>query len=177
MKPLVLDVETQKSFDEVGGKAQARLLGISLVGVYDYETDSFDAYGEERMQELEELIKARGMIIGFNTKHFDYTVMQPYFKSVDLSSRSSLDILLEIEAGIGYRVKLERVAHATLGEGKSGHGLEAIRLWREGKIEELKKYCLDDVRITRDVYEFGKKHGEIWFEAGWEKYPVPVNWK
>ena len=60
---------------------------------------------------------------------------------------------------MGRRIKLDTVAEATLGVNKSGHGLEAVTWWKQGKFEEVKKYCLDDVRITKDIYEYALKNG------------------
>ena len=85
----------------------------------------------------------------------------------------------EITKALGHRVALDSVARATLGEGKTGSGLEAIRLWREGRLGELKEYCLSDVRITRDVYEYGASHGELFYmpKFGSGKARVEVGWK
>ncbi len=175
-KILVIDVETKYTFQEVGGKAQTHRLGISVAGVYNYASDSFLSFREEELDELERLIESSDRLVGFNVQGFDWTVMQPYFSRVDLFSFPTVDIMKDIERALGYRIGLESVAQATLGEGKSGMGLDAIRFYREGKMDELIAYCLDDVRVTRDIYEYGKAHGKVWFE-GWEKYPVPVSWK
>jgi DEAD/DEAH box helicase domain-containing protein len=54
---------------------------------------------------------------------------------------------------------LSRLAEANLGEAKEQHGLEAIQLYREGKMDELKKYCLNDVRLTKEIYDlYVKQH-------------------
>jgi DEAD/DEAH box helicase domain-containing protein len=37
----------------------------------------------------------------------------------------------------------------------------AIDYYKEGKWEELKKYCLDDTLITRELFDYGVKVGEI----------------
>jgi DEAD/DEAH box helicase domain-containing protein len=68
---------------------------------------------------------------------------------------------MEIEKRIGFRVKLDDVAHATLGVGKSGTGLLAVEYWRKGEIDKLREYCLQDVRVTRDVYEQALQHGNV----------------
>ena len=73
-----------------------------------------------------------------------------------------LDIMEEVQRVLGYRCKLDDLAAATLGERKSGHGLDAVRYWREGQLEKLKAYCLDDVRLTRDLYRFGLAHGVVY---------------
>jgi DEAD/DEAH box helicase domain-containing protein len=75
----------------------------------------------------------------------------------------SLDLLAEIEKRLGFRIKLDDVAQATLGVGKSGHGLMAVEYWRKGELDKLRDYCLQDVRVTRDVYEYALEHGQVSF--------------
>ncbi len=55
------------------------------------------------------------------------------------------------------RVSLSRLAEENLGVKKSRHGSEAIGLYRDGKIDELKEYCLNDVKLTKDLYDLYKK--------------------
>jgi DEAD/DEAH box helicase domain-containing protein len=85
-----------------------------------------------------------------------------------------LDILEEIEKVIGHRIKLESVAQATLGEGKSGTGLQAITYWRTGRLEELKKYCLDDVRVTKQIYEYALKNKKLLYTDYFNVKEIPV---
>lgn len=63
-------------------------------------------------------------------------------------------------------MKLDQVAEGTLGINKSGNGLDAIVWWRNGEIEKIKKYCLDDVKITKDVYEYALKNKKLIFKEG-----------
>jgi DEAD/DEAH box helicase domain-containing protein len=72
-----------------------------------------------------------------------------------------LDLLAEIKKSLGRRLRLDSIAEATLGINKSGHGLEAVRWWKEGKGDLVRKYCLDDVRITKEVYEYALKNKEL----------------
>jgi len=130
MSKLVLDVETKKTFQEVGGKNQTHKLGISVVGVYDYQNDAFMTFTEETMEDMETLVMKAESVIGFNIKGFDWHVIQPYFKRVNVFEVPTIDIMDDIKAMIGYRVRLESVAQATLGEGKSGDGLDAIKYLR-----------------------------------------------
>lgn len=56
--------------------------------------------------------------------------------------------------------KLDSVAIATLGgKCKNGNGLEAVELFKQKKIMELIQYNLQDVRITKQLYDFIKKFG------------------
>lgn len=177
---LVLDVETQKSFKETGKSKAMSLskLRVSVVCVYDYLTGEYTSYEEKDMVKFEERLQTAGMIVGFNIRRFDMAVLQPYlFKTVD--QFPVLDLLDDIEKARGHRASLDSVARATVKEGKSGDGMEALVLFKEGRMDELKKYCLDDVRLTRNVYEYGCREGKVYFTSTWDfkTYEIPVNWK
>ncbi|OGZ46173.1 MAG: hypothetical protein A3C84_04900 [Candidatus Ryanbacteria bacterium RIFCSPHIGHO2_02_FULL_48_12] len=174
---IVLDLETKKSFQEVGGKYNMHLLGVSVVGVYSYKADEFYAFEEAEFRRLEELLRSAARVIGFNSKHFDFPVLQPHVR-LDLKGVAHLDLMEDVEQGAGFRISLDNLAQASLGVGKSSHGLQAITWWKEGNIEAIKKYCLDDVRITRDLYEYGKKNGFVAFDSrdARAKLTIPVTW-
>lgn len=173
---LVLDIETQNSFQDIGGKANLKLLKISLVGVYVYGLNKFLTFMEEELDKLEELLKQAELVIGFNLRGFDYPVLENYLKNFNFNTLKTLDIMDEVQHYLGYKIKLEAVAQGSLGAGKSGTGLEAIEMWHQGDIENLKKYCLKDVEVTRNIYEYGIINKKIDFRATWQTYPIPVNW-
>lgn len=172
---LVLDLETQKTFKDVGGKAYLANLLISVCGVYNYETKELKAYREDELGELEEVLKNTKVVVGFNHIQFDMPVLKPYLKQVQLDDFEYVDIMERIQNVLGYRISLDKVAEATLGIKKSGHGLQAVEYFNDGKWDELISYCLDDVDITRQVYEFGLKNGYVKFKAGWGDYEIPVD--
>ncbi|HAH04056.1 MAG: DEAD/DEAH box helicase domain protein [Parcubacteria group bacterium GW2011_GWA2_43_17] len=172
---LVLDLETKQSFDEVGGFHNTAKLDVSLCGVYSYEHDQYRAFKEPEFAELGDWLKSASLIIGFNSKSFDFTVLQKYYK-FKLSKLPHLDILEEISRTLGHRLKLESLAQSTLGEGKSGTGLDAIWYYKNNQWDKLEKYCLDDVRVTKEVYEYGKRHGHLWYDKMGHKEPIPVRW-
>ncbi|MBI1909336.1 MAG: ribonuclease H-like domain-containing protein [Deltaproteobacteria bacterium] len=175
---IVLDLETQKTFDEVGGRNNFHLLGVSVVGTYFYEKNQFKIFEEKEIPELENELQKTSRIIGFNIRRFDFPVLAPYLK-IDPAKLPILDIMDELEKILGHRVSLESVAQATLGVGKSGKGLDAIAYFRNGEMDKLKAYCLDDVRLTREIYEYGKKNGEVFYQSkdGLHRLPVKINWK
>ncbi|MFC1702979.1 ribonuclease H-like domain-containing protein [Patescibacteria group bacterium] len=156
---LVLDIETSNSFADVG-KYDPSLLKVSLVGVYSYGTGSYESFMEPDLPKLWQVMEAADRIIGYNLYGFDYTVLNTYYPG-DFKEFPTLDIMKEIEAVIGHRVKLDDVAHATLGTGKSGNGLQAIEFFRRGEIDKLRDYCLQDVKVTMEVYEYGLEHGHV----------------
>ena len=176
-KYIVLDVETQKAFEDVEGR-KTRELGISVVGLYQSHLNQYTAIEEKDIKQLNSILGEFHLVIGFNIKSFDYEVLQPYL-NIPLAKLPTLDILEDIKNTLGHRVSLNSVAGATLGMKKTGDGLEAIHLYRTGQIEKLKSYCLNDVKLTKEVYEFGLQHQLLKYFArdGVTIKELKVNWK
>ena len=161
MNKVFLDIETRNIFQDVG-KSDPTLLDISVVCIYNPFNDTYESYLQEDLPKLWPILEKADTIVTFNGDHFDLPLLNKYY-SGDLLKMKSLDLLKEVRKSLGYRVGLGVIAEATLGVGKSGNGLEAVAWWRTGEIEKIKKYCLDDVRITKEIYEFGKKEGKLFF--------------
>ncbi len=172
---MVFDVETRRSVGDVGGWNRAELMGISVVGVWDGER--FRAFGQEEAGACLELLRTAGLVVGFNSFRFDYRVLQPFAAFSLRDELKGLDMLLEVRRHLGYPVSLENIGQATLGRGKTGDGLQALALWREGRVREIEDYCRRDVELTRDIFEYGREHGCLLFtnKAG-QKVRVPVSW-
>lgn len=162
---IVFDIETKHTFDEVGGGRALEKLGISVLGAYDYKTDEYVIYEETELQKFEARLQQKPLLVGFNSRKFDTPVLQAYMH-FDLSKNlPQFDLLEEMVKALGHRVSLDSIASATLGRKKIGHGLDAIKYYRNGEMEKLKKYCLEDVRITRDIYEYGAKNRELFYTS------------
>ena len=174
---IVFDVETKRSFEEVGGRDRLDQMGISVVGAYFYGENKYRAFEEHEIPEFAALLEKANVVIGFNIKYFDLAVLQPYVPW-SLKKITALDLMDDVERGVGFRVSLDNLASTTLGAQKSGDGLQALRWYKEGKIEEIKKYCLKDVELTKSLYEFGVKNGHVLFFsrdiAG--RASIPVTW-
>ncbi len=174
-KEVVLDIETRNTFQDVGAYNPS-LLTVSLVGVYFYETDTYEAFLLEDLPKLWPRLEHADRIIGYNLFGFDYPCLQTLYAG-ELAKLPTVDLLVEIERRIGFRVKLDDVAQATLGVGKSGHGLMAVEYWKKGEIDKLKEYCLQDVRVTKDVYEHALQQGEVFYtdrQGGRQRVTLPV---
>ena len=172
---LVLDLETQREFNEVEGRKPERL-GVSVAGVYSYADDRYEAYLEPDLAtKLAPRLQSAELIIGFNIRRFDMPVLQPYL-SFPVATLPLLDIMEEVVKNLGHRLSLEAIAQATLGRGKSGSGLDALRWFKEGRFDLITKYCLDDVKLPKEVYEYGKEHGRLFATSrfGPEKLQIPV---
>lgn len=172
---LILDLETQKTFQEAGGPDRFDRLGISVACVYDSQTDQFHSFLENQLDSLIDLCYRR-LVVGYNIRGFDLHVLAAYGlkpKNVDV-----FDLMYDLETLTRQRfLKLEYVARGTLGTGKSADGLQAVRWWKEGKIKEITEYCLNDVKVTRDIFQFGRQNGFVKIQRSEETIrEVPVQW-
>jgi len=161
-KDIVLDIETSNTFQDVGGYHPEKL-DVSVVVAYYYETGQYEHYLQEDLPKLFNKLEQGGRIIGYNTIGFDLPVLNRYYAG-DLLQLPQLDMLAKIHESLGYRIKLDDVASASIGTSKSAHGLLAVKWWKEGKVQEVIDYCEQDVKVTKEVYEFGLKNGFILFD-------------
>ncbi|MDQ7785191.1 MAG: DUF1998 domain-containing protein [Desulfomonilaceae bacterium] len=172
---VVFDLETQKLADEVGGWKHIRKMRLSL-GVVHSEADGYLTFTEESVSDLIQLLKQSELIVGFNQMRFDYEVLAAYTDE-DLRALPNLDILLAVQARLGHRLSLDQLAAVTLGEKKSGSGLQAAAWFRQGRMDLLEQYCKDDVRITRDLYLYGLEKGHLLYRPkGRGVARIPVDW-
>ena len=152
MNKIVFDIETRNTFDDVGSR-RPEDLDISVVALYNYKEDKYFAFEEKEFDNMWEHFDNADAIIGFNSNHFDIPLLNKYYQ-YDLSKKKSIDIMEAVKNSLGRRLKLDWIAKGTLGISKSGHGLEAVEWWNSGEIQKIKDYCIDDVRITREIFEY-----------------------
>lgn len=171
MLQLILDVETKKTFDEVGGYFPDRL-GISFVGVCIRQGLSglgeMKGYFEADLPDLFPLLEKADVVVGFNIDNFDMQTLVPYYSS-DISVIPTLDLMMRIKDSVGHRIGLDAVAKETLGAGKTGDGLDAIKYYQTGQLDKLRDYCLQDVAVTRDLHDYGLSKGSVKFRNKWNR--------
>ena len=159
----VFDVETQRSAAEVGGWHRAERMGVSVAVLYDSGSDSYFTYRENEVSGLISHLKELDLVVGFNNKRFDNRVLSAY-TTLDLGSLPTLDILEEVKNRLGYRLSLDSLAEHTLEVKKSGHGLLALKWYKEGRIDKIIEYCRKDVEITRDLFLYGIRNNCLLFQ-------------
>jgi len=172
------DLETQRLAGDVGGWDYKDRMGMSIGVTYSTRTGRYKVYSEATVNDLINQLLRADLVIGYNHISFDYEVLMGY-TILDLKSQiPSLDLLVEIEKITGNRPKLEAVASASIGIGKTAEGIQAIRWWREGKIMEIAEYCCFDVKVTKMVHEFGALHGHVKYQDRFNRVQkVPVGWR
>lgn len=173
MRKIVFDIETRNIFSDVGSSNPADL-DIAVVGIYDSESDSYSSFLQEELNNLWPILERADMIIGYYSENFDLPLLNKYYHG-DLSKIKHLDILKEVKRQHGRGMKLDQLAEGTLGKKKSGHGLDAIRWWKAGEIEKIKSYCLDDVKITKEIYDYAIKNQKLIYKEGPELKEVKLD--
>ena len=156
MRKIVFDIETKNDF--TNGSYDPAKLEISVVGVYDSETDAYTSFLEEEFPRLWPILERTDMLVGYNSDHFDIPILNRYYPG-DLTRIKSLDLLKEVKNSLGRRLRLDTLAEATLGKNKTASGYQAVQWWKEGQIEKIKSYCLEDVKITKELYDYALKNG------------------
>lgn len=161
---LVIDIETKNTFSEVGSTDPTKL-AVSYIGVYRSDIDKYEGYFEDQLDAFYELLNKCDFAVGYNIDGFDFEVLKltcPY----DISKIPTVDLYKIAYTFSRAHLKLDNITHATLGIGKTSDGLGAVRLFKEDKLDELAHYCLNDVKITKELYEYAKQNGKLKFTDG-----------
>lgn len=168
------DLETQKSFSAVGGAKNKAKMGVSVAVTYSTALGEYRVFGEDQMDALVDQLMRADLVVGWNHVQFDYPVLEGY-TVYDLKDQTvNMDMMLDLEQEdkLGFRLKLDSAAKASLGgEGKTADGLDALRWWNEYKrtndcsyLMQIAEYCCYDVKVTKCIHEYGIEHGFIKYE-------------
>jgi len=159
MRAITFDIESI-SDSVVRGHVDVSEQELTVVAIHDSDTGEYSSYFKEELHNLWPILERADMLIGFNSNSFDIPLLNRYYPG-DLSHMRSLDLLSEVQKVLGRRIRLQALAEATLGRGKSGDGVEAGQWWKDGKRDEVAKYCIEDVRLTRELYDYALAHGVL----------------
>ena len=159
MRAITFDIESI-SDSVVRGHIDVNEQELIVVAIHDSLTGDYTSFSKEELPKLWPIIEHADFLIGFNSDSFDIPLLNRYYPG-DLTQVASLDLLSEVQKVLGRRIRLQSIAEATLGRGKSGDGLKAGEWWREGQKDLVRKYCIEDVRLTRELYDYAIKHGKL----------------
>lgn len=159
MRAITFDIESI-SDSNVRGHVDVDEQELIVVAIHDSESGEYTSYFREELPKLWPILERSDMLIGFNSDTFDVPLLNRYYPG-ELTHIRSLDLLSEVQKALGRRIRLQSLAEATLGKGKKGDGLKAGEWWREGKKDKVAEYCVEDVRLTRELYDYALKHGVL----------------
>lgn len=135
---------------------------------------SVEAVVVDPISQFQTWVNAHDVVAGYNSREFDDKVVA----AAGIRCQTTYDVLREIYAAIGLDpnysfpesekdqwkkysgYRLEDVAKANFGRGKIGNGAMAPIQWQDGEYEAVIRYCLDDVRLERDLF-FKAQAGEL----------------
>ncbi|MGE4189316.1 MAG: DEAD/DEAH box helicase [Thermoanaerobaculia bacterium] len=173
---VLFDIETLRSAEEVGGWGNSHRMGIALAVVCHLEEGRFETFPEARTGELAATLKAARLVIGFNSRRFDYAVLAGYTGEDYARTLPTLDLLDTMVERLGRRVSLDHLTRETLGAGKSADGLQSLQWVKEGRFDLIEQYCRRDVELLRDLYLFGRREGYVVVAQKSGRIRVPVDW-
>lgn len=159
MRVITFDIET-RMVAPGRGRLDTNAMELTVVGVHDSLSDEYSSYFKEELGKLWEIMERADLLVGYNSDMFDIPILNRYYPG-DLSRIPSLDLMVEVQKVLGRRLRLDSLARATLGRGKTGDGGKAMTWWEEGKYDLVRKYCIEDVRLTRELYDYGIKNGAL----------------
>lgn len=159
MRVITLDTEAI-SDSIVRGRIDTDELELTVVAIHDSKTNEYASYFKEDLPRLWPTLERADLLVGFNSNTFDIPLLGRYYPG-DFSHIRSLDLLVEVQKALGRRIRLQSLAEATLGKKKAGDGLKAMEWWREGKRDKVAAYCVEDVRLTRELYDYARRHGVL----------------
>lgn len=165
METICFDIETT-GLNPIQDRITA--IGIKTSGM---ETAIIDEDERNILEKFWELVGWKYpyiRLVGFNCQGFDmpFIIIRSFKHFVKVSDVRGkvIDLRLVLSHGNRYQQgKMEEYAALIGLKGKhNGYdGSDAIRLWKEDELEELRKYVLSDVRATYGIYERVKGVGLI----------------
>lgn len=185
------DLETRRTANDVGGWGNKHKMGISVAVTFSTKLDEYTIYTEDEAGALIEQLRRADLVVGFNHIGFDYEVLMGHSIFDFRDQLRSLDMLIDLEKALGHRIKLDAVAAATLGTGKTADGLDALKWWQQAEqareqknfarqqeeMARIAEYCCYDVKVTRCVHEYGARKGHVkYHDRNGREQQVKVDW-
>lgn len=159
MRAITFDIETEWAAGGLG-RLDSSNMKLTVVGVHDSSTDEYTSYLKEELNDLWPILERADVLIGYNSDSFDVPILNRYYPG-DLARIRSVDLMVEVQKVLGRRLRLQSLAEATLGRGKTGNGLKAVEWWAQGQYDKVREYCIEDVRLTRELFDHALKHGSV----------------
>jgi len=178
MNALIYDIEIEKGilgkseepmagYEYCAGWHDHANMGISVIGAYDYAEDRYRVFCQDNMHEFSEAVARAGLIVGFNNVAFDNAVIAacwgPLVELQEAWQGKSYDLLVEIWRAAGLAPAFQYPTHTgygmdavcerNFGMKKTGHGAKAPIYWQRKMIGNVIDYCLNDVRLTKQLLD------------------------
>ncbi len=149
---------------------------MSIGVTFSTARGEYRIFGEKQIGDLLADLQRADLVVGFNVLRFDYEVLHGY-TPFDLRQLPTLDMMVELQNTLNHRLSLDSIATATFGVEKTAEGMQAIRWFKDGRLAEIAEYCCYDVKLTKLVHEYGRRHQQLHYnDRIGKKRTVPVKW-
>ncbi|MFH1224866.1 MAG: hypothetical protein V1676_03605 [Candidatus Diapherotrites archaeon] len=170
------DIETKRLFEDVDPHyqtyswSQKELLRCKLTPKLGMAcacvlSDSGEKYEYEEAEEkaLLEKLGSFDMVVGHNIVDFDYLVLQPHdaLNVLQKIGKKTLDFFQTIKRRTRQYASLNDLAKLNLGLAKTEDGKLVPKMWAAGEMQRVKDYCHNDVKLLKELYEFGLTERKI----------------
>ena len=183
-KYAAFDLETSAEIPDEEDWRDYRPLGITCAALYAPELgepvrwcgtasdgEIADVMSREELglmvRQLHNLVARQGFtIVTWNGLGFDFEVLAEESgmpRECAQLALGHIDMMFQVFCKKGYPIGLDTAAQGMGLEGKTKgmDGAAAVRMWHEGKREEVIEYCAQDVRATLGVAQAGEKAGTL----------------
>lgn len=171
---LASEVEAEHAADLAGASpwARADLFGLACGVAVDADTGMALRFGPGQAAAMLEVLASADATCGYNSASFDLTVLSAYgdvtgirchHLDINVLVQERLNVLAE-ERKTEHRLRqggLDGLARSNGLAPKSGDGLRAVELFREGRVQEVLDYCEGDARLVADLYRIAQEHGGL----------------
>ena len=174
---LYLTLSTQKSAEDVGGWQHKHLLGLGVAVTYDTREGQYNVYTAETVASLLTSLREADLVIGFNTRDFDYQVLQPYSEA-PLATLPTLAVLDAVQHTLGFRLSFRHLVQETLGIERPDDSLRTLQWYQEGDRERIVQQGCRDLELLRALVRYGASTGTVLYrDAAGVRTTIPVHWQ
>ena len=174
MKAIIYDIEILRAIpnkdgsklegiEYCGGWNDHANMGITVIGAYDYQEDRYRVFCKDNFQRfIARAAQPDMLLVGFNSIAFDNAVIGAELQ-IPFPEGICYDLLREswVAAGLGPKFEypshigygLDAMCARNFGTKKTGDGAVAPVLWQRGEIGQVIDYCLNDVRLTKQLFD------------------------
>lgn len=178
---VIYDLEILRAVPDRSGKREEGIeycagwhdhanMGITVLGAYDYNADRYRVFcGDNKVDWLNLIDAPDTLLVGFNNIPFDNAVLRATRGWGDPDDPKCYDLLREIWAAAGNGPTFTPATHAgygldamcekNFGTRKTGNGALAPIAWQLGNFGEVIDYCLNDVRLTKQLFDKVRLNG------------------
>jgi DEAD/DEAH box helicase domain-containing protein len=176
MRVCVFDLETRKHARELNPEDESAGWdalrrgegGVSVIAIYDSADQWVHLYDDHTSLGAARHLERADLVVGYCSERFDLPCLEGLVGR-RLALRDHIDLytmIAEANAARGRTqqagdYKLDPVCKRTIGRGKNDHGAHAPELARQGRWAQLFAYCMNDVRLTRDLFDYAIEHGGV----------------